>query len=35
MRIIGDELIFGKLFKDIGCQDINLKKLKIMKYLKL
>ena len=20
MRIIGDELIFGKLFKDIGCQ---------------
>ena len=28
MRIIGDELIFGKLFKDIGCQDINLKKIK-------
>jgi hypothetical protein len=22
MRVIGDELIFGKLFKDIGCLDI-------------
>lgn len=25
MRIIGDELIFGKLFKDIGCINIDFK----------
>ena len=24
MRVIGDELIFGKLFKDIGCSMISL-----------
>ena len=28
IRIIGDELIFGKLFKDIGCSDISFKKRK-------
>jgi hypothetical protein len=28
MRVIGDELIFGKLFKDIGCSDIPFKKIK-------
>ena len=26
MRVIGDELIFGKLFKDLGCENILLKK---------
>jgi hypothetical protein len=26
MRIIGDELIFGKLFEDIGCSKITLSK---------
>ena len=25
IRVIGDELIFGKIFKDIGCSDINIK----------
>jgi hypothetical protein len=25
MRVIGDELIFGKLFKDVGCLNIPLK----------
>ncbi len=28
MRIIGDELIFGKLFKDIGCSNIDFKNIK-------
>jgi hypothetical protein len=28
MRVIGDELIFGKLFKDIGCSDISFAKIK-------
>jgi len=28
MRIIGDELIFGKLFKDTGCSNIHFKKIK-------
>lgn len=28
MRIIGDELIFGKLFKDIGCVYIHFKNIK-------
>lgn len=28
MRVIGDELIFGKLFKDIGCSNIHFKKIK-------
>src|SRR5574344_833119 len=23
MRVIGDELIFGKLFKDLGCENYN------------
>ena len=26
MRVIGDELIFGKLFKDLGCENILFKK---------
>ena len=25
IRVIGDELIFGKIFKDIGCDDIVIK----------
>ncbi|SFV50046.1 Mobile element protein [hydrothermal vent metagenome] len=25
MRVIGDELIFGKIFKDIGCLNVKLK----------
>ena len=29
IRVIGDELIFGKLFKDIGCMGISFKKKKI------
>jgi hypothetical protein len=28
MRVIGDELIFGKLFKNIGCEAISFKKAK-------
>lgn len=28
MRVIGDELIFGKLFKDIGCTNIDFKSIK-------
>lgn len=28
MRVIGDELIFGKIFKDIGCLNINFKNIK-------
>ena len=28
MRVIGDELIFGKLFQDIGCMDIRFNKIK-------
>ncbi|MBS9782199.1 MAG: IS1634 family transposase [Arcobacter sp.] len=28
MRIIGDELIFGKIFKDIGCSNIIFKNIK-------
>ena len=28
MRVIGDELIFGKLFKDIGCLNISFKRKK-------
>ena len=28
MRVIGDELIFGKLFKNIGCETISFKKAK-------
>ena len=28
MRVIGDELIFGKVFKDIGCLNINFKNIK-------
>ena len=27
MRVIGDELIFGKLFHDIGCGDISFTKI--------
>jgi len=35
MRIIGDELIFGKIFKDIDCTNIKLdnKHQKLFKYL--
>jgi len=25
IRVIGDELIFGKIFKDLGCSDIDIK----------
>ena len=28
MRVIGDELIFGKIFKDIGCLNITFKNIK-------
>ena len=28
MRVIGDELIFGKLFKDIRCEEIDFKNIK-------
>ncbi len=26
MRVIGDGLIFGKLFKDLGCENIFIQK---------
>lgn len=28
MRVVGDELIFGKVFKDIGCSNISFSKIK-------
>ena len=35
MRIIGDELIFGKIFQDIGCRNLKLnsKQKDLFKYL--
>lgn len=34
MRVIGDELIFGKLFKDIGCSNIPLAQIKDQEIFK-
>ena len=34
IRVIGDELIFGKLFKDIGCETIPFKKAKYKEIFK-
>lgn len=34
MRVIGDELIFGKLFKEIGCPNISFKKIQDIELLK-
>ena len=28
MRVVGDELIFGKVFKDMGCSNISFSKIK-------
>lgn len=34
MRVIGDELIFGKLFKEIGCSNISFVKIKDIELFK-
>lgn len=34
MRVIGDELIFGKLFKEIGCSNISFEKIKDVEFFK-
>jgi hypothetical protein len=34
MRVIGDELIFGKIFKDIGCANISFTKNKDLELFK-
>jgi transposase len=34
MRVIGDELIFGKLFKDIGCSNIPFTKIQELEVFK-
>ena len=33
VRVIGDELIFGKIFSDIGCEKINFRNSQIFKSL--
>jgi len=34
VRTIGDELVFGKIFKDLGCIDLNFKRIKDKKLFK-
>jgi hypothetical protein len=34
MRVIGDELIFGKLFKEIGCSNVSFENIKDVELFK-